>query len=132
MYEMVSVLRRCRALLSSRYHAVVCSMPAKVPSAGVTMDERLRNLMVDRGTPELCLEVDQPDLAERVEATLLRLHREGEALGEGIGRCVDANLVRMGRMGQVFVDHLRERHPELPIRAELGGHGDPWAHLPPS
>jgi hypothetical protein len=37
----------------------------------------------------------------------------------------------MGQMGQTFVDHLRERHPDLPLRPELGGHGDPWAHLPP-
>jgi hypothetical protein len=30
-----------------------------------------------------------------------------------------------------FADHLRERHPDFPLRPELGGHGDPWAHLPP-
>lgn len=131
MYAMVSVLRRCSALLSSRYHAVVCSMPGRVPSAGVTMDERIRNLMADRGTPELCLEVDAPDLADRVEATLLRLADDAEPLGHGIARCVVGNLERMGRMGQVFVDHVRARHPELPLRPELGGHGDPWAHLPP-
>lgn len=131
MYEMVAVLRRCRWLLSSRYHAIVCSMPGRVPSAGVTMDERIRNLMADRGTPELALEVDDPALAEKVEAVLGRLHDEGDALADGIGRCVVTNLERMGRMGAVFVDHLRERHPELPLDPALGRHGDPWAHLPP-
>ena len=34
-------------------------------------------------------------------------------------------------MGQVFVDHVRVRHPAFPIRPELGRQGDPWAHLPP-
>ena len=130
MYTMVSVLRRASILLSSRYHAIVCSMPGCVPSAGITMDERIRNLMIDRGTPELALEVDDPDLAARVEATLVRLDREGEALAHGIGACVVDNLERMGRMGQVFIEHLRARHPGFPIRPELGLSGDPWEHLP--
>lgn len=131
MYAMVALLRRCRWLLSSRYHAIVCSMAGLVPSAGVTMDERIRNLMHDRGTPELSLEVDDPDLAARAEAVLERLHAEADALSDGIGRCVVRNLDRMGVMGRDLVDHLRERHPDLPIRAELGGAGDPWIHLPP-
>ncbi len=131
MFALVSLLRRCDLLLSSRYHAIVCSMPGLVPSAGVTMDERIANLMDDRGTPELCLRVDQPALGKAVHATLQRLHADGASLSDGIGRTVVANLERMGRMGQIFVDHLRERHPEMPLRPELGRHGDPWAHLPP-
>ena len=130
MYAMVGLLRASQAVLSSRYHALVCSMPALVPSAGITMDERIRNLMKDRGTPELALEVDDRDLANQVEATLLRLFDDADGLAEGIGRCVVDNLTRMGRMGQVFIDHLRERHPEFPIRHELGMSGDPWEHLP--
>jgi len=106
-------------------------MPSLVASGGITMDERIRNLMADRGTPELALEVDQPDLADRATETLFRLHDEGEQLADGIGRCVVQNLVRMGGMGQTFVDHVRHRLPELPLRAGLGGGGDPWSHLPP-
>jgi polysaccharide pyruvyl transferase WcaK-like protein len=131
MYTMVSVLRQCRWLLSSRYHAVVCSMAGEVPSAGVTMDERIRNLMADRGTPELALEVDDPQLGPHAEAALERLHSEGEALAEGIGRCVVVNLERMGGMGRDFVDHVRERFPDQPVRSHLGGRGHPLDHLPP-
>ena len=130
MYEMVSVIRQASMMLSSRYHAIVTSMPALVPSAGVTMDERIRNLMADRGTPELALEVDDPDLAERAYAALCRLERDAGGLRDGIGRCVVRNLERMGRMGMELVDHVRARHPELPFRAGLGTTGDPWAHLP--
>ena len=54
MYEMVSILRACDRMLSSRYHAIVTSMPAGVPSAGVTMDERIRNLMRERGPRTSC------------------------------------------------------------------------------
>ena len=128
---MVSVLRRARALLSSRYHAVVCSMGGLVPSAGVTMDERIRNLMADRGTPDLCLTVDDPALGPKVEEALRRLWADGDALSDGIGRCVATNLRRMGGMGRTFVDHVRERHPAFPLRPGLGEDGDPWAHLPP-
>jgi len=45
MYELVSILRACHMMVSSRYHGIVTSMPALVPSAGITMDERIRNLM---------------------------------------------------------------------------------------
>lgn len=128
---MVSLLRCCDRLVSSRYHALVCSMPGLVPSIGVTMDERIRNLMIDRGTPELALTVDDPELAAHLYDALRRVDADVEAVRDGIGRCVVRNLLRMGQMGQVLVDHLRARHPELPLRPELGGGGDPWAHLPP-
>ena len=131
MFTMVSLIRCADLMVSSRYHAMVCSMPGLVASAGVTMDERIKNLMDDRGTPELCLRVDQAALGRGVHKALVRLHDDREALRDGIARTVVANLERMGRMGQVFVDHLRERHPELPLRPELGMHGDPWEHLPP-
>jgi len=128
MYAMVSLLRRSRFVLSSRYHAIVCSMPARIPSAGVTMDERIRNLMSDRGTPELCLSVDDPNLAGAVEQALDRLASDDGAIPEGIGRCVVRNLERMGTMGRHFADLVRAKHPELPIQ-DLGA--DPWRHLPP-
>jgi polysaccharide pyruvyl transferase WcaK-like protein len=131
MYTMVSVIRRADMLVSSRYHACVCSMGGGVPSGGITMDERIRNLMADRGTPDLSVTVDDPELPAKVERMLHRLHDDAESLRVGIDRTVAENLYRMGQMGQTFVDHLRERHPDLPLRPELGGHGDPWAHLPP-
>src|SRR6185437_1344416 len=36
MYELVSILRACHMMASSRYHGIVTSMPALVPSAGIT------------------------------------------------------------------------------------------------
>src|ERR1700724_2544684 len=58
MYELVSVLRACHMMASSRYHGIVTSMPALVPSAGITMDERIRNLMRERGHHDLLMNVD--------------------------------------------------------------------------
>ncbi len=71
MYELVSILRACHMMVSSRYHGIVTSMPGLVPSAGITMDERIRNLMQERGHQDLLMNVDDPDLEQR--NCLLRL-----------------------------------------------------------
>src|SRR5437588_12292629 len=70
LYELVSILRACHMMASSRYHGIVTSMPALVPSAGITMDERIRNLMRERGHQELLMNVDDPDLESRVLGAL--------------------------------------------------------------
>lgn len=131
MFEMVALLRSASALVSSRYHALVCSMPAGVPSVGVTMDERIRNLMKDRGTPELSLECDDRQLDERIVTETLRVLDDAPRYRDGIERTVAQNLVRMGQMGQWVVDYVREREPRFPLRRGLGSEGDPLAHLPP-
>jgi polysaccharide pyruvyl transferase WcaK-like protein len=130
MYTMVSIIRNASAMVSSRYHGIVTSMPAGVVSAGITMDERIRNLMIDRGTPELSLEVDDVELEEKLLPTMRRLLDDAEVLREGIERCVVKNLERMGQMGQALVEHVKTLHPDFPFRPELGAHGDPWDHLP--
>jgi len=130
MYRMVSAMRQSTYMVSSRYHAIVMTMAAGVVSAGITMDERIRNLMADRGTPGLALEVESEDLEDELYAVLQRLVSEADAIRDGIDTCVYNNIERMGGMGQVLVDHVRQAHPEFPFRPELGEHGDPWAHLP--
>ncbi len=128
---MVSVLWNSDIVVSSRYHAIVCSMAGKPVSIGITMDERIRNLMIDRGTPELALETEDEHLGDKLEPALERVWLERESMRAGIERTVVRNLETMGRMGAILVDHVRERHPEMPFRAELGRHADPWTHLPP-
>ena len=130
MYAMVSAMRQSTYMVSSRYHACVMTMAGGVLSAGITMDERIRNLMVDRGTPELALEVDSPNLTEELYGVLTQLVRERETIHQGIDDCVYRNLEKMGGMGQVLVDHVRKHHPEFPFRSGLGQDGDPWEHLP--
>jgi polysaccharide pyruvyl transferase WcaK-like protein len=116
MYELVSVLRACRLMVSSRYHGIVTSMPALVPSAGITMDERIRNLMNERGHKELLMQVDDPDLAERTLAALEILNADGERIADGIARTVVRNLKLMARMGVYFEEEVQRRYPEFPTR----------------
>ena len=54
--------------------------------AGVTMDERIRNLMRERGHEHLFLTVDDPDLEPKLLAVMERLYATADAVREGIGR----------------------------------------------
>src|SRR5205807_735835 len=80
MYQVVSILRACHRMVSSRYHGIVTSMPALVPSAGVTMDERIQNLMRERGHPDLVINVDDPDLEDKLVVALEKLATEGDRI----------------------------------------------------
>ena len=128
MYELVSVLRNCSMMVSSRFHAIVTSMPGLVASGGITMDERIRNLMNDRNHPDLFLEVDEDDLSEKVLQMFRRLYRDREQISKDIARVLPDQLALMGQMGIDFMDELCRVYPDFP-RRELPR---TWqAHLPP-
>jgi len=116
MYELVSILRACHMMVSSRYHGIVTSMPALVPSAGITMDERIRNLMRERGHQELLMTVDDPDLQSKLLVALEKLATEGERIADGIARTVIRNLKVMARMGVFFEEEVQRRYPAFPTR----------------
>jgi polysaccharide pyruvyl transferase WcaK-like protein len=116
MYELVSILRACHMMASSRYHGIVTSMPALVPSAGITMDERIRNLMRERGHQDLLMNVDDPDLESRLLVALEKLATDGERIADGIARTVVKNLKVMARMGVFFEEEVQRRYPEFPTR----------------
>ncbi len=116
MYQLVSILRSCSMMVSSRYHGIVTSMPGLVPSAGITMDERIRNLMNERGHGDLLMNVDDPDLEERLGVALDKLSSDGDGIASGIGRTVVKNLKVMARMGVYFEEEVQRRYPEFPTR----------------
>ena len=116
MYQVVSILRACHMMASSRYHGIVTSMPGLVPSAGITMDERIRNLMRERGHQDLLMNVDDADLEERLIAALERLYTDGESIADAIARTVVRNLKLMARMGVHFEEEVQRRYPDFPTR----------------
>jgi polysaccharide pyruvyl transferase WcaK-like protein len=128
MYQMVSILRAGHMMVSSRFHGIVTSMPALVPSAGITMDERIRNLMGERGHGDLLMNVDDPDLESKLLVAMDRLCKEREAIAAGIGRTVVKNLKVMARMGVYFEEEVQRRYPEFPTRKGEWGWED---YLPP-
>ena len=116
MFQMVSILRACTYMVSSRYHGIVTCMPAQVVSAGVTMDERIRNLMRERGHQHLVLNVDDPDLEPKLLQVMESLVTEAGAIRESIGQTVVSNLKAMARMAIFLEDEVRRTYPEFPLR----------------
>jgi polysaccharide pyruvyl transferase WcaK-like protein len=128
MFQLVSILRAASYMVSSRYHGIVTCMPSLVASAGVTMDERIRNLMRERGHEHLFLTVDDPELEPKLLQMMEALVREAESVREGIGRTVVRNLKVMARMGTLLEDTVRRTYPEFPLRSGVRS----WEeYLPP-
>jgi polysaccharide pyruvyl transferase WcaK-like protein len=128
MFELVSILRCCSLMVSSRFHAIVTTMPSLVPSAGVTMDERIRNLMRERGHEHLLLTVEDPQLGDKLPVAMERLAADAEAVRDGIARSVVRNLKTMARMGVFLERAVQERYPEFPVRSGIHS----WEeYLPP-
>jgi len=80
------------------------------------MDERIRNLMRERGHPELLMTVDDPDLESKLLTALNLLATEGERVSDGIARTVVKNLKVMAQMGVFFEEEVQRRYPEFPTR----------------
>jgi polysaccharide pyruvyl transferase WcaK-like protein len=115
MYKLVSILRACDLLVSSRYHAIVTTMPALVPSAGITMDERIRNIMTERGQEDLLMNVDDSDLEAKALAAMEKLRSEADVVRDGIAPTVVRNLKRMARMGVLLERNVHTLYPAFPL-----------------
>src|SRR3989442_11017531 len=128
MFQIVSILRACSYMVSSRYHGIVACMPSLVASAGVTMDERIHNLMRERGHQHLLLTVDDPELEPKLLQIMEALVAEADTVREGIGRTGVRNLTEMARMGTFLEDVVRRSYPEFPLRSGVFSWED---YLPP-
>jgi len=128
IFQIVSILRACSYMVSSRYHGIVACMPSLVASAGVTMDERIHNLMRERGHQHLLLTVDDPELEPKLLQIMEALVAEADAVREGIGGTVVRNLKVMARMGTFLEDAVRRAYPEFPLRSGVLSWED---YLPP-
>jgi polysaccharide pyruvyl transferase WcaK-like protein len=116
MFELVSILRHADLLLSSRFHAIVSSLPAGVPAVGVSMDERIANLLQDSGHSEQLLSVDDDALGERVHAALTAAYARREQLQQENLRFVPGQLALLAQMGMDFEDEVARVYPDFPRR----------------
>jgi polysaccharide pyruvyl transferase WcaK-like protein len=116
MYTLVSVLRHASLLVTSRYHAMVTSMPGGVPSVGVTMDERIQNLLDERGHSDLLLRVDDVGLGERLRVAMEAAYSDRERVGAEILAFVPSQMRKMAQMGMDLEDEVLRVYPEFPAR----------------
>ena len=128
MFQLVAILRACSYMVSSRYHGIVTSMPSLVASAGVSMDERIQNLMRERCHQHLLLSVDDPELESNLLEVMEALVKDAEGVREGIGRTVVRNLKVMARMGTFLENAVHRQYPSFPIRSGVLSWED---YLPP-
>jgi polysaccharide pyruvyl transferase WcaK-like protein len=128
MFQLVSILRCGSYMVSSRYHGIVTCMASLVASAGVTMDERIRNLMRERGHEHLLLTVEDPDLESKLIQVMETLIAEADSVRDEIGRTVVRNLKTMARMGWILESVVRRTFPEFPLRSGVFSWED---YLPP-
>src|SRR5437899_4804484 len=128
IFQLVSILRQSSLMVSSRYHAIVTTMPARVASAGVTMDERIRNLMNERGHEHLFLTVDDPDLEPKLSDMMETLVAEADSVREGVARTAVRNLKVIARMGRFPEEAVQRAYPEFPLRSGVFSWED---YLPP-
>jgi polysaccharide pyruvyl transferase WcaK-like protein len=117
IFQLVSILRQSSLMVSSRYHGIVSTMPAMVASAGVTMDERIRNLMNERGHQHLFLTVDDPDLEPKLLNMMETLVAEADSVRDGVARTAVRNLKVMARMGKFLQEAVQRTYPEFPLRS---------------
>ena len=74
------------------------------------------------------MNVDDPDLEQKLLAALEILATDGERIADGIARTVVKNLKLMSRMGVYFEEEVQRRYPEFPTRQGEWGWED---YLPP-
>ena len=92
------------------------------------MDERIRNLMHERGHQHLLMTVEDPDLQDKIVAALRALDQDEDEIREAMEGTVARNLQLMARMGVYLEEQVARRYPEFPVRTGIVG----WEEfLPP-
>lgn len=111
--DLVAVLRCAHIVVSSRYHALVTSMPGSVPGIGITTDERIRNLMAECGTPECVLDAGAPDLGDALGGLLRHVDAGHARYAAALAPFVGAQLRCMDTMGALLCNTFAAHFPEL-------------------
>jgi polysaccharide pyruvyl transferase WcaK-like protein len=124
--DAIGMLRASQFLVSSRFHALVGAMPAAVPSVGIAMDERVRNLFSEGGLQNRMIPADDLNLGARVVEIIERTDREDFA--RAANRIVAAGIKGIGTMGMEFMSELKKKLPSYPVASI----GNDWrSHVPP-
>ncbi len=119
IHEIASIIKYSSMLISSRYHAIVISMSSLIPSAGISMDERIENLMNERGDSDLCVTVDEEDLSRKISIMLNKLSNNKQVIQHHVSINLSRQLKQMDEMAIWFSDELYKFYPEYIKRSIL-------------
>ncbi len=76
--------------------------------------------------------MDDPDLEDKIVASLKILDSQTEEIRDAIGETVARNLQLMARMGMYFEEQVARRYPGFPIRSGVLGWQDYLPSLSPN
>jgi len=117
--QMAAFLRELHLLMTTRYHAMVLSMPGKVPFVGVSRDERIKGVMGECDLErEYYVDFRTPDLARVVERKVERLLDDADER-KRVRKVINDNLpyyfAQMAMLGLDLRNMIREEFPGFPL-----------------
>lgn len=109
--QMTSILQGLDALITSRYHAGVLSLPHHVPQTAIGHDLRIEDLYSDLDTPELFVGHEDPDRFTALRENVETLFNERNALQSKLRKGYEEHSRREKRNAQLFRAFLETNYP---------------------
>lgn len=113
VFQMLSVLKKLDALVTSRYHAAVLSMSRGIPMVAVSMDNRLDGLFQDYGIADDYLyHVGDKDLSLHVLEAMAKAEARKEEYAQSIKERIEKNcqvLKEMSSFAREWIMHQLNR-----------------------
>jgi polysaccharide pyruvyl transferase WcaK-like protein len=110
----VALLRQSGMIISSRFHAIVCALPAEVPCIGISTDSRIKHLMENMATPDLLLDAADPDLGGKLLDKMRNLKEDRGRVVQAASHMVATQLQRLQQMGGYLLEEVRRVFPDYP------------------
>jgi polysaccharide pyruvyl transferase WcaK-like protein len=118
--EIASILRNLTLLLTTRYHAMLLSMPGLVPFIGLSRDERIRGVMTETGLyDDYYADYSRDDLADLLRekvSQLIEREDEQERVKKIIRKWLPYYFAQMAHLGLDIRKIVKESFPELKIK----------------
>ena len=118
--QIAAILRLLKMLITTRYHAMVLSMPGCVPFVGLSRDERIRGVMKETGLyDDYYVDYRTKDLAGVLKNkinTILSDEKQASRASEIIKQNLPYYYAQMGMLGLDIRDLVREKFPGIHIK----------------
>ena len=106
-FEMAGILKCLSEIVTSRYHAAVLSMDRSIPIIGISMDERLTELLAEAGMGrEFLLSTDNHHLQDDISRALKAAEKESAQIRQKLQDRVRNHKEALNAMGAFLKSYL--------------------------
>ena len=106
-FEMAGILKCLSEIVTSRYHAAVLSMDRSIPIIGISMDERLTELLAEAGMGrEFLLRTDNHHLQDDISRALKAAEKESAQIRQKLQDRVRNHKEALNAMGAFLKSYL--------------------------